>query len=179
MRKRSIVVASILLAGVLISTVTSRIVYGFQDNGIGEYVDVAPLKHEDWKTPPGHYGLMAMYANRFLSNAPANGSYLISWSNVKTALSDYFIVDVRANSAYCSRHIKGAVNIPYATAAEPYNLDLLPTDQPILVYCGSGLTSSQVGAILGMMGYQVRILTNGFGAVPSGDFPIYTEVGCP
>jgi rhodanese-related sulfurtransferase len=179
MKKISCIIVSILLAAVLLSSTTSRTIYGFQDNGIGEYVNVAPLKHGEWKTPPGHYGLMAMYANRFLSNAQANGNYLILWNTVKTSFSDYFVLDIRANSAYCLRHIIGAVNIPYATVAEPYNLELLPTEQPILVVCGSGLMSSQVAPLLGMMGYQVRILIGGMGGVPSADYPTYTKVGCP
>jgi hypothetical protein len=129
MGKLSILVASILLAAVLISSAPSKI-YGDQDSGIGDFVNVAPLKHGDWKTPPGHYGLLALYADSFLSASPLNGSYQVTWSFVEPDLSDYFIVDVRPNTAYCTNHIIGAVNIPYATVAKPYNLDKLPTDQP-------------------------------------------------
>ncbi len=140
---------------------------GFQEGGIGEYVNVAPLKHGDWNTPPGHYGLMANYANSYSSKAPLNGNYLVTWGFVQPNLTDYFIVDVRAASAYCSGHIIDAVNIPFATVAEPYNLEKLPTDRPILVVCGSGILASQAGAILGMMGYQVRILNARMTDVPS------------
>jgi len=174
MKRTSWIVAAILLAAVLISWAPSKI-YGFQDPGIGEYVNVAPLKHGDWQTPPGHYGLMAHYANSFLSDAPSNGNYLILWSLVQPDLSDYCIVDIRPATAYCTNHIIEAINIPYATVAEPYNLEKLPTDRrPILVVCGSGLLASQVAPLLGMMGYQVRILINGMGAVP----PEY-KVPCP
>jgi rhodanese-related sulfurtransferase len=119
-----------------------------------------------------------MYANRFLLNAQANGNCLIAWSAVKNDLNSYFVVDIRANNSYCSRHIIGAVNIPYAAVAEPYDLDKLPTDRPILVVCGSGGMSSQIAPILGMMGYQVRILTLGMIGVPSADYLTYTQVGC-
>jgi len=155
-------------AAVLILLATSKI-SGFQDPGIGEYVNVAPLKHGEWKTPPGHYGLMASYANSFLSKAPSNGNYQVTWSFVQPDVSDYFVLDVRSNSAYCGGHIIGAVNIPYAMVAEPYNLAKLPVDQPILVVCGTGMLSSQVAPILGMMGYQVRILTTAMKDVPQAD----------
>ncbi len=159
-------IVTILTAVVLISPATKGI-YGFQDSGIGEYVNVAPLKIDDWTTPPGHYGLMASYANTFLSAGPSNGNYVVTWDFVKNNLSEYFVVDVRSNAAYCTSHIIGSINIPYATVAKPYNLDKLPTDQPILVVCSTGIMSGQVAAILGMMGYQVRILSGGIGAVPS------------
>ena len=163
-------VASVLLAALVMSSAIGKQIYGFQDPGIGDYVNVAPLKHDDgrtppghddWRTPPGHYGLMANYANIFLTQAASNGSFLVTWAYVKPLLSDYFVVDIRANSAYCAGHIGGAINIPYGTVAQPNNLDKLPTDQPILVVCATGHQSSQVGAILGMLGYQVRILYTG------------------
>ncbi len=172
MKRTSWIIASISIAAVLISTATNK-TYAVQDSGIGEYVDVAPLKGEGWNTPPGHYGLMALYANRFLSNGPANGSYVVTWSFVKPNISQYFVLDVRA-TGFCAGHIAGAVNIPYATVVQPYNLDRLPTDQPILVVCASGAQSGQVGALLGMMGYQVRILAGGMATVPAAD-----RVNCP
>ncbi len=172
MKRFGWIIASVSIAAVLIAAAINK-TYAFQDSGIGEYVDVAPLKGEGWNTPPGHYGLMALYANNFLSKGPLSGNYLVSWSFVKPNLSDYFVLDVRP-SGFCSGHIAGAVNIPYAAVAQPYNLDKLPTDQPILVVCGSGALSSQVGALLGMMGYQVRILTGGMATVPAAD-----RVSCP
>jgi rhodanese-related sulfurtransferase len=157
------------VSALLIVSATSKI-SGFQDDGIGEYVNVAPLKHGDWKTPPGHYGLMASYAHSFFSNAQANGNYVVKWDFVQPNLSDYFIVDVRP-SGFCSSHIIGAINIPFGEIAQPYNLNTLPTDQPILVVCGSGILASQVGSVLGVMGYQVRILTTALKDIP----PEYKE----
>jgi rhodanese-related sulfurtransferase len=169
MRRTGWIISAVLLAVVVIASAIGRQIYAFQDPGNGEYVNVAPLKQDDWKTPPGHYGLMANYANGFLTQAVSNGSFVVTWSYVKPLLGDYFVVDIRSNTAYCAGHISGAVNIPYGTVAQPYNLDKLPTDQPILVMCSSGHQSSQVGAILGMMGYQVRILYTGMLAVPTAN----------
>ncbi len=111
---------------------------------------------------------MALYADNYLSEGQANGNYLVPWSDGLAAhLSDYYIVDVRLLTAYNTSHIIGAVSIPYATVAKPYNLDKLPIDKPILVYCGSGQLSIQVTSILGMMGYDVRALTTKFSDVPA------------
>jgi rhodanese-related sulfurtransferase len=169
MKRSGWISASVLLAALVISSAMGKQIYGFQDPGIGEYANVAPLKPDDWRTPPGHYGLMANYANIFLTQAASNGSFVVTWSYLKPLLTDYFVVDVRANSVYCAGHISGAINIPYGTVAQPNNLDKLPTDQPILVVCSTGHQSSQVGAILGMLGYQVRILFSGMQAVPPAD----------
>lgn len=166
MRKTLAFVGLMLLAAMAISAVPGK-TSGNQDQKVGEFVDVAPLKQGDWETPPGHYGLLALYADSFLSAAPSIGSYQVNWNFVQPDLSDYFIVDVRPSAAYCTSHIIGAINIPYAKVAKPYNLDKLPIDKPILVYCGTGLTSSQVGPLLGMMGYQIRILITPFGSVPA------------
>ena len=125
--------------------------------------------------PPGHYGLVAAYADIFLSEAAANGSYRITWAALNDGiddpekpdqLDDFFIVDIRSPSAFNTRHIPGAVNIPYAEFAKPWHLESLPTDQPILVVCGSGALSNQVAAILGMLGYGVRSLDGGMAVVP-------------
>jgi rhodanese-related sulfurtransferase len=134
-----------------------------QDSGTGEFVNVAPQPRE-WKTPPGHYGLIAGYADDYLSQGPGNGNYVWSFTNAAD-VSGFFIVDVRSNTAYCNGHIPGAVNIPFASVAKPWNLDLLPTGQPILVVCATGQMSGQVAAILGTLGYQVRILNGGMNGI--------------
>jgi rhodanese-related sulfurtransferase len=158
-------IASILLVAVLGLSATS-IISGYQGPGIGEYVNVAPLKDGVWQTPPGHYGLMASYANSYFSKAPSNGNYIVTWSFVQPNWQDYFIVDVRP-SGFCTSHIIGSINIPFAELAEPYNLEKLPTNRPILVVCGSGILASQAGSVLGLMGYQVRILTTKLVDVPN------------
>jgi rhodanese-related sulfurtransferase len=148
-----------------------------QAQGVGAYASGAAPKGADWSVPPGHYGLIASYADLFLSNGPNNGSYIISWATLAgpnsdptklNALADYFVVDVRAASAFNGGHLMGAVNIPYADVAKPASLALLPAGQPILVVCGSGMLSSQAATVLGILGYNVRILSGGMAIVPPG-----------
>ncbi len=146
-----------------------------QAQGVGNYARGAAPKHSDWSVPPGPYGLMASYGDAFLSMGAANAYYMISWTALTDAtddpkkadqLGDFFIVDVRSPAAFSTRHLPGATNIVYAEFARPWNLELLPVDQPILVVCTSGAMSSQVATILGMLGYNVRFLSGGMNAVP-------------
>jgi len=146
-----------------------------QAQGIGDYARGAAPKHSNWPIPPGPYGLIASYADDFLSNGAANGNYMISWTilsdtnddpSLADQLDDFFVLDVRGATAFNTRHLPGATNIPYAEVAKPWNLDQLPTDQPILVVCASGALSSQVATVLGMLGYNVRYLLGGMAVVP-------------
>ncbi len=50
--------------------------------------------------------------------------------------TDAYLIDLRETSEYEEGHIPGAVNIPLRTLAD--NLDKVPTDQPVFVYCASG-----------------------------------------
>ncbi|NNL13060.1 MAG: rhodanese-like domain-containing protein [Acidimicrobiia bacterium] len=75
--------------------------------------------------------------------------------------NDPFIVSVRAPDAYALGHIEGAINIPWKTIADPANLALLPTDQPIVVYCYTGHTGQVAATILNVLGYDVQNLKFG------------------
>jgi rhodanese-related sulfurtransferase len=147
-----------------------------QAQGVGDYASGAAPKHSDRTLPPGPYGLIASYADDFLSNGPANGNYMISWAilsdtnddaSLADQLDDFFVLDVRTAAAFSSRHLPGAANIPYAEVAKPWNLDQLPTDRPVLVVCTSGALSSQVATVLGVLGYNVRFLSGGMAVVPA------------
>ena len=167
-----------LAAGVAIAAV---VLLGFtpamcQAQGVGDYARGAAPRHSDWTMPPGPYGLIASYADEFLSNGSANGNYMISWAilsdtnddaSLADQLDDFFVLDVRGAAAFNLRHLPGAINIPYAAVAKPWNLDQLPTDQPILVVCASGALSGQVATVLGMLGYNVRFLSGGMAVVPA------------
>lgn len=147
-----------------------------QAQGVGDYASGAAQRDWTWSVPPGHYGLLASYADAFFSGGPANGNYVITWTALTDAkddpdkadqLADFFIVDVRGASTFAAGHLKGAINIPYAELGKPWNLAKLPANEAILVVCASGLTSSQATAVLGMLGYNVRVLMGGMAVVPA------------
>ena len=92
---------------------------------------------------------------------------LADWSPVTTAetlfdnmadgddSNDYFVVSVRAADAYALGHVEGAINIGWKAIADPANLAMLPTDQPIMVYCYTGHTGQVAATALKMLGYDV------------------------
>ena len=102
-------------------------------------------------------------AQRYLVTAPDNWRVVPpSW--VKEHLKDpnIYIVDVRPEHMYAEGHVPGAVNIPLKTLVNPENLQKLPKDKQIVLFCVSGHTASMANAILGMLGYNVLTSKGGF-----------------
>ena len=66
--------------------------------------------------------------------------------------SGALVVDVRETSEYEEGHIPGAVNIPLRTVTQ--NLDKIPTDRPVYIYCKSGFRAAQALSALGLVGYN-------------------------
>lgn len=69
-----------------------------------------------------------------------------------------FIIDLRSPEEYVSRHIKGAVNIPYEKLE---NCRLLPYDMILVLYCERGSVSLVAAKELAEKGYQVKSVTSG------------------
>lgn len=73
--------------------------------------------------------------------------------DVKAALdAGAYLVDVRESSEYEAGHIPGAVSIPIRTLAQ--NLDKIPSDQPVLIYCASGHRAGMAVTALRTLGYD-------------------------
>ncbi len=84
------------------------------------------------------------------------------------------IIDVRDQSEYAAGHIPGAVNIPYRTLAS--NLDKIPADRTVVVYCASNYRAGIATAALQMLGYaNVRDFTVTFKGWQTAKEAISTE----
>jgi rhodanese-related sulfurtransferase len=78
--------------------------------------------------------------------------------------NDPFVLSLQWTEDYIKGHVPNAINIPPWALFQPENLSRLPADRPIVLYCYLGFTSSQVAAILNMMGYHVQVLSYGITA---------------
>ncbi|MBU8871684.1 MAG: rhodanese-like domain-containing protein [Gemmatimonadales bacterium] len=93
-------------------------------------------------------------------------------SQLKGNEDDYFILNYWSEADYLGEAVEGVVRTaghipgafqftPYSTLGVDENLDNLPTDKPIVVYCWSGQHSSQIAAYLNMLGYEAYSLKFG------------------
>lgn len=92
---------------------------------------------------------------------------------------DWFILDIRRPEDFKSGHIPGATNIFWLDLLKPENLEKLPRDKKILVYCYVGHTSSQIMTLLKLLGYDVVSLKFGMGISPVEGIPVagWTDFG--
>ncbi len=68
--------------------------------------------------------------------------------------NDPIVLSVRSADHYAIGHVPGAINIPWREIADADNLEMLPTNQQILVYCYTGHTGGVATTALNMMGYD-------------------------
>ncbi len=86
----------------------------------------------------------------------------ITWREFTRVKNDeVFILDVRTQGEYAMSHIKNAVNIPLDNLRQ--NMDSLPRDKNIVVYCAVGLRGYLATRLLLQNGYKnIFNLSGGF-----------------
>ena len=62
------------------------------------------------------------------------------------------LVDVREPKEYASGHIKGAINLPLRSLTD--NLDQIPKNRPVILYCSTGYRTAMGVMALQMLGYD-------------------------
>ncbi|MDW7733151.1 MAG: MBL fold metallo-hydrolase [Methanolobus sp.] len=90
----------------------------------------------------------------YIDAMPVDGFNLISVHDLKNRMEKderMFILDVRSSEEWESGHIKGATHIYVGHVEE--NLDKVPHDCKIIVYCGTGRRSNIAASILKKNGY--------------------------
>ena len=119
-----------------------------------------------------------------------------SYTDIRDNLGDYFVINYFGEADYLGQgtsgvpgHIPGAYQFtPRASLGASEMLKNIPTDQPVVVYCWTGQTSSQITAYLNMLGYEAYSLRFGsnnlfhssltahqWSAASQNDFPLVTN----
>ena len=100
-------------------------------------------------------------AKRYFVNYVSGNISADSFLDKVAAGEKRVVVDIRDAADYAKGHVKGAVNIPYGVAVAE-NLENLPTDRPVYVYCYSGQTASQTIAIMRLAGIEAYNVSGGW-----------------
>lgn len=79
---------------------------------------------------------------------------------IRSGEREGLILDVRKATEYDESHLDGALNIAH-TRLLP-NLDNVPTDRPVLVYCQTGARSAVASALLQREGVQVTLIDDNY-----------------
>jgi rhodanese-related sulfurtransferase len=82
----------------------------------------------------------------------------------------FVAIDVRtsAETSVFSLSLPNSLNIPVDKIFEAKNLDLIPTDRPVIIVCKSGARATAVGTSLRHIGFDnVYILKGGFQGLSS------------
>jgi rhodanese-related sulfurtransferase len=98
----------------------------------------------------------------FLTSIPNNYYTIQQVDKLKTIAKNQnaLLVDVREPSEFNSGHIPGSINIPLRTLTQ--NLDKIPQNRPVILYCTTGYRTAMGVMSLEMLGY-----TNVSGFPPS------------
>jgi hydroxyacylglutathione hydrolase len=70
------------------------------------------------------------------------------------------LLDVRAASEFAARHVPGAQHLAHTRLAA--ELDAIPTDRPLLVYCEGGARSAAASSFLARRGFDARCVQGEF-----------------
>ncbi len=100
---------------------------------------------------------------KFLESYPTD-KYLMESNDFvygARANPDMFIIDLREPDEYAKEHIKYSVNIPWGPDLWA-NIDKIPFDKPVSVYCESNAKSSQAAALLALAGFNVKSVEAGW-----------------
>jgi adenylyltransferase/sulfurtransferase len=73
--------------------------------------------------------------------------------------TSFFLLDCREPSEYQTAHIDGATLIPMREI--PQKLDTIPKDQPVVVYCHSGMRSFSAASWLKRQGVNAFSMSGG------------------
>ncbi|MCY7390769.1 MAG: rhodanese-like domain-containing protein [Leptolyngbyaceae cyanobacterium CAN_BIN12] len=89
----------------------------------------------------------------FLTSLPSDYYTIANTDALKSIVKsdNAALIDVRQPSEYSSGHIPNAINIPLQTLIA--NLDEIPSDRPVILYCATGYRTAMGVMTLQMLGH--------------------------
>lgn len=121
------------------------------------------------------FAVMADAANKYLASGKATTIAVDKLYELLTDgidANDPYLLDIRSAADFANGHIKGAVNIPFATVFKPENIAKLPKDKAIVTVCYTGHTASMASFALSSMGYNASALRFSMMAWTKSDAPL-------
>lgn len=115
----------------------------------------------------GYKKVLADVSGKTFPLDPAKAKELMAGNESK-----YLVIDLRSAEDYGKGHVKGAVNIPLAQL--PQNLDKLPMDKTLMLYCYTGQSAAFAMVPLKQFGYKVASISRGFPSVEKAEFAVDT-----
>ncbi|WP_071591001.1 rhodanese-like domain-containing protein [Geminocystis herdmanii] len=100
------------------------------------------------------YPTLDVAVDRYLMSMPSEYYTIGNVEELKDLManSQPLLVDVREPSEYRSGHIPSAINIPLRTLSR--NLNKIPSDRPVVLYCSTGYRSSMGVMTLHLLNYD-------------------------
>ncbi len=133
----------------------------------------APAAPEAISTPIVENQALYVLVDEFLTSLP-EGFAAMGATAVNEALASgetLTLVDIRREDEVSKNgYIEGAVFLPHEVILD--NLEQLPTDQKIIVYCGSGQRGGIIVSGLRMLGYDAYNLGGGINAWKAAQLPL-------
>ena len=102
--------------------------------------------------------------NGYFANLPSDNAMIGQETFVEKikAGEDLFILDIRQPDVYNEGHVEGAINLPWGSGQIADNLDKLPGDKTIYVYCYTGQTANQTVGLLNFAGFEAKSVKFGW-----------------
>ena len=117
-------------------------------------IETKPIFQEKMQTMSERTVNLESGVDRFLTSIPAGYYTIANVEGLKSLLENpqTLLVDVREPSEYRSGHIANAIDIPLRTLT--HNLDRIPRDRPVVLYCSTGYRSAMGVMTLHLLGYE-------------------------
>ncbi|MCG8481710.1 MAG: rhodanese-like domain-containing protein [Clostridia bacterium] len=75
---------------------------------------------------------------------------------------ELFLLDIRKAEDYAAGHLVDSINAPWGTSSLVDNLDSIPMDETVYVYCYTGQTAGQTVGLMKIAGFDSKSIKYGF-----------------